>query len=63
MVGSSAQRGGTGSTALENGALIANVNAQEVSVGLYTKCPKPFAGIEEHCGEGLSRVYDYEDDY
>ena len=22
---------------------------QEVSVVLLTKCPKPFAGIEEHC--------------
>ncbi len=57
------QRGGTGSTALENRALIANVNAQEVSVVLYTKCPKAFAGVEEHCGGGLSQVYDYEDDY
>ena len=63
MVGLSVQRGGTGSTALENGALIANVNAQEVSVVLYTKCPKPFAGVEEHWGGGLSQVSNYKDDY
>jgi hypothetical protein len=29
----------------------------------FLVCPKPFAGIEEHCGGGLSWVYDYEDNY
>ncbi len=53
MVGPSARRGGTGSTALENKALRANLNAQEMSVVLLTKCPKPFAGVEEHWGGRL----------
>jgi hypothetical protein len=26
----------------------ANINTQEVSVVLYTKCSKPFTGVKEH---------------
>jgi hypothetical protein len=30
--------------------------SKEMSVVLLTKCPKPFAGIGEHCSIDLSRV-------